>query len=98
MIREGATVVIAGRPNVGKSSLFNTLAGSDRAIVTRVAGTTRDLVTEAVDIDGLAVTLVDTAGCARRVDVVEREGVARGDAGARRRRPRRWSCSIAASR
>jgi tRNA modification GTPase len=80
LIREGATVVLAGRPNVGKSSLFNALAGTDRAIVTSVPGTTRDLITEPVEIHGVAVTLVDTAG-ARRADddVVEREGVARGE-------------------
>ena len=79
MIREGAQVVIAGRPNVGKSRLFNALAGADRAIVTDVPGTTRDLVTERVDIEGLAVTLVDTAGVRDTLDVVEREGVRRGD-------------------
>ena len=78
LIREGATVVLAGRPNVGKSSLFNALAGTDRAIVTSVPGTTRDLITEPIDIHGIAVTLVDTAGARHADDVVEREGVARG--------------------
>ena len=78
MIREGATVVIAGRTNVGKSSLFNALVGSDRAIVTDVPGTTRDLITERMDIEGLLITLVDTAGSRETADVVEREGVARG--------------------
>lgn len=79
LIRDGATVVIAGRPNVGKSSLFNALAGADRAIVTSIAGTTRDLITEPVDIEGLAVTLVDTAGAREAGDPIEREGVARGE-------------------
>ena len=77
LLREGVTVVIAGRPNVGKSSLFNALLGADRAIVTDVPGTTRDLVAERVDIEGLAVTLVDTAGARSTIDPVEREGVAR---------------------
>lgn len=79
LIREGAHVVIAGRPNTGKSSLFNALAGSDRAIVTNVPGTTRDLVTELVDIEGLAVTLVDTAGVRETLDRVELEGVGRAE-------------------
>ena len=78
IIREGATVVIAGRPNVGKSSLFNALVGHARAIVTESAGTTRDLVTETCDIEGLRVTLVDTAGVRDTTDRIEIEGVWRG--------------------
>jgi tRNA modification GTPase len=77
IIRDGATVVIAGRPNVGKSSLFNALLGQARAIVTETAGTTRDLVTEICELDGLAVTLVDTAGLRDAMDRAEAEGVAR---------------------
>ena len=77
VIREGLHIVIAGEPNVGKSSLFNALAGASRAIVTEVPGTTRDLVTEIVDIEGLRVTLVDTAGLRDTTDPVEREGVSR---------------------
>jgi tRNA modification GTPase len=78
IIREGATVVIAGRPNVGKSSLFNALLGHARAIVTETAGTTRDLVTETCDVQGLRVTLVDTAGVRETGDPIELEGVSRG--------------------
>jgi tRNA modification GTPase len=77
VVREGAKVAIVGRANVGKSSLFNALLGEPRAIVTDVPGTTRDLVTEQVEIDGLAVTLIDTAGLRSSGDVVEQEGVNR---------------------
>lgn len=77
LVRDGAQVVIAGKTNVGKSSLFNRLAGRARVIVTDVPGTTRDLVTERIDLDGLALTLVDTAGLRASSDVVEQEGVAR---------------------
>lgn len=82
MIREGVHVVISGRPNVGKSLLFNKLIGSSRAIVTDVPGTTRDLLTETVDILGLPVLLVDTAGVRESTDPIEAEGVRRA-AGAR---------------
>ena len=77
LIREGARVVIAGKPNVGKSSLFNALLMAGRAIVTSVPGTTRDLVTESADIDGLRLELVDTAGLRDTVDAAELEGVER---------------------
>ena len=77
LVREGLRIAIAGTPNVGKSSLFNHLVGTSRAIVAATPGTTRDLVTEAIDIDGLSATLVDTAGLRRASDEIEREGMAR---------------------
>ena len=77
LIREGLQVAIVGAPNVGKSSLFNALVGSSRAIVSDTPGTTRDLVTEVVDLEGLRVTLVDTAGLRATTDSVESQGVER---------------------
>ena len=70
-------VVLSGPPNAGKSSLFNALAGAARAIVHDQPGTTRDLLTETIDLDGVPITLVDTAGLRDAGDVVEAEGVAR---------------------
>jgi tRNA modification GTPase len=77
LVREGLLVAIVGKPNVGKSSLFNALVGTSRAIVTDRPGTTRDLVTEVIDLDGLRVTLVDTAGLRDTSDSIEAEGVER---------------------
>ncbi len=77
LLREGMTVVIAGRPNVGKSSLLNALAGRDTAIVTEVAGTTRDLLREHIELDGLPVHVIDTAGLRERAERVEQEGIRR---------------------
>jgi tRNA modification GTPase len=77
LLRDGVTVVLAGRPNAGKSSLLNALAGYDAAIVTDIAGTTRDLVREQIELHGLSVNIVDTAGLRQSVNVVEEEGVRR---------------------
>ncbi len=77
VLRDGFQVVLVGRPNVGKSSLMNRLSGEDTAIVTEIAGTTRDVLRETIDIDGLAVELVDTAGLREDPDRVEEEGIRR---------------------
>lgn len=77
VLREGARVVIVGRPNVGKSSLLNRLLGDSRAIVTNTPGTTRDLIEETVRFDGCMLSLVDTAGLRETSDEIEREGMRR---------------------
>jgi tRNA modification GTPase len=77
LLREGARVVIVGRPNVGKSSILNRLLKEERAIVTPIPGTTRDVIEEAVDLGGVRVHLVDTAGIRETEDVIEREGIKR---------------------
>lgn len=79
LIREGRTVVITGPANAGKSSLFNALVGTDRAIVAPLPGTTRDLITECVDVEGVPITFVDTAGVRAASDEVEAEGIARAE-------------------
>jgi tRNA modification GTPase len=80
LLRDGLTVVLAGRPNSGKSSLLNRLAGYDAAIVTEIPGTTRDVLRERIDIDGLPLHVLDTAGLRDSDDAVEREGVRRAAA------------------
>jgi tRNA modification GTPase len=77
LLRDGLTLVIAGRPNAGKSSLLNRLAGYDAAIVTAVPGTTRDVLRERIEIDGLPLHILDTAGLRESPDEIEAEGIRR---------------------
>ena len=77
LLRDGYQVVIVGKPNAGKSSLMNRLSGEDTAIVTEIAGTTRDVLREQINVNGLAVELVDTAGLRENPDRVEAEGIRR---------------------
>ena len=77
LLREGLTVVLIGQPNVGKSSLLNQLAGFEAAIVTEIAGTTRDTVREAIQIQGVPLHIIDTAGLRDTADAVEKLGIAR---------------------
>lgn len=79
-LRDGLHAVLVGPPNAGKSSLLNALAGSDRAIVTDIAGTTRDTLRETIRVDGMELTLVDTAGLREGGDAIEREGMRRARA------------------
>lgn len=77
LLQEGMTVVIAGRPNAGKSSLLNALAGKESAIVTEIPGTTRDVLREYIHIDGMPLHIIDTAGLRNSDDLVEQEGIRR---------------------
>ena len=77
MLRDGYHVVIVGKPNAGKSSLLNRLSGEESAIVTEIAGTTRDILREQINIDGLAVELIDTAGIRDNPGRIEEEGIRR---------------------
>ena len=77
LMKEGVRVTLAGRPNVGKSSIFNGLIGFERAIVTDIAGTTRDTIGEVLEIEGIQVLLTDTAGIRRASDIIEQMGIER---------------------
>ncbi len=80
LLRDGMTLVLAGKPNAGKSSLLNALAGHDAAIVTDIAGTTRDVLRERIQLDGMPLHIIDTAGLREVDNVVEQEGIRRAHA------------------
>lgn len=77
ILRDGMNIVLAGRPNAGKSSLLNALAGTQTAIVTAIAGTTRDILKERIEIDGLPLNIIDTAGIRESDNIIESEGIKR---------------------
>ena len=77
LLRDGMTIVLAGKPNAGKSSLLNALTGHEAAIVTEVAGTTRDILRERIQIDGMPLHIIDTAGLRESDNIVEQEGIRR---------------------
>src|SRR5690606_37263529 len=76
LLQEGIKVVLAGQPNVGKSSLLNRLAGNEVAIVTDIPGTTRDTIRQSIEIEGIPLHLIDTAGLRETSDIVEQHGIA----------------------
>ena len=80
LLQEGVNIAILGRPNVGKSSLLNTLLQEDRAIVTEIPGTTRDTIEAPLNLGGIPLKLIDTAGIHQTADIVEQQGVARSKA------------------
>ncbi|OQW92779.1 MAG: tRNA uridine-5-carboxymethylaminomethyl(34) synthesis GTPase MnmE [Beggiatoa sp. IS2] len=77
LLKEGVRIALVGEPNVGKSSLLNSLSGRDTAIVTPIPGTTRDLVQEQIQLDGIPIHIVDTAGLRETTDIIEQEGIRR---------------------